>query len=77
MSKKELNFEEAIAQLEDIVKNIEEGNLSLEQALTAYEKGVTLAAWCTKALETAKLKVEKLQKKGSEIKLENFDEIEK
>ena len=57
---KELSFEEALAQLEQIVTELERGDITLDEAIAAYEKGTALKAHCQKRLEEARLKVEKI-----------------
>ncbi|MBR5901382.1 exodeoxyribonuclease VII small subunit [bacterium] len=59
-----MSFEEALEKLEDIVSRIEEGELSLNDCLAEYEKGIKLAAFCARELKAAKAKVEKLQKEN-------------
>ena len=51
--KKEPSFEEALAQLEDIVRNMENGDASLAELMDSYAKGVELSGVCIKALERA------------------------
>ena len=62
--KKEIEFETALKKLENIVENLETGDLSLEQALKQYEEGVRLADICSKRLTEAEKKVEVLMKTG-------------
>ena len=59
---KEVPFEAALKKLETIVENLENGELSLEDALKAYEEGVRMANFCTKRLTEAEKKVEVLMK---------------
>lgn len=56
----DLSFEEALRQLEDIVNLLERGDISLDEAIKAYEAGTKLKAHCQKRLEEARLKVEKI-----------------
>lgn len=56
----ELSFEEALRQLEEVVSVLERGDISLDEAIAAYEKGTILKAHCQKRLEEARLKVEKI-----------------
>ena len=56
----QLSFEEALRQLEEIVGTLERGDISLDEAIAAYEKGTSLKAHCQKRLEEARLKVEKI-----------------
>lgn len=60
MARKKENFEEALRKLEAIVAQMEEGDLPLEESLKAFEEGVKLAKLCTKKLDEAERKVEKL-----------------
>ncbi len=46
--KKELSFEEALKELEEIVVNLEKGDISLDDAIKAYEKGSILKDQCEK-----------------------------
>ncbi|MBL0317967.1 MAG: exodeoxyribonuclease VII small subunit [Alphaproteobacteria bacterium] len=55
-----LSFEEALKELESIVKSIESGNVPLDTAIEAYTRGMELQTHCRKKLEEAKLKVEKI-----------------
>ena len=52
--KKELSFEEALKELEEIVVNLEKGDISLDDAIKAYEKGSILKNQCEKRLNEAK-----------------------
>ena len=54
---KNTTFEEALANLEDIVKKLELGSLSLEESLLAYEEGIKLARMCAEKLESARQRV--------------------
>jgi exodeoxyribonuclease VII small subunit len=52
------DFEGAIAELESIVKKLEEGDLALEQSLALYERGVQLSRFCHARLEEAERRIE-------------------
>ena len=58
---KNLTFEQALSELEDIVNSLERGDISLEDAIKAYERGSELKDQCEKRLKEAKMKVEKIQ----------------
>ncbi|WP_336287950.1 exodeoxyribonuclease VII small subunit [Bartonella sp. CB60] len=62
-----LSFEEALKQLEEIVENLERGDVPLEQSIDIYERGEALKKHCDKLLKAAEAKVEKIQlsEKGS------------
>ena len=61
------DFETAIAELESIVKKLEEGDLALEQSLALYERGVQLSRFCHARLEEAERRIDILNDRG-EIK---------
>ena len=58
------DFEGAIAELESIVKKLEEGDLPLEQSLALYERGVQLSRFCHARLEQAERRIEILNERG-------------
>lgn len=58
--------------LETIVERLEKGDLSLEESLAAFERGVLLTRSCQTALKEAEQKVEILLKKSGESVVENF-----
>jgi exodeoxyribonuclease VII small subunit len=58
------DFEAAIAELEAIVKKLEEGDLALEQSLVLYERGVQLSRFCHARLEEAERRIEILNERG-------------
>ena len=55
-----LSFEDALAELEGIVRELEEGKGRLDDAISAYERGAALKSHCEKKLVEAKAKVEKI-----------------
>jgi exodeoxyribonuclease VII small subunit len=63
----EMSFEEALSELEKVVKKIDSGEESLDESIQAYEKGAKLKKHCEQKLKEAKLKVEKVvQREDSE-----------
>jgi len=58
------DFEAAIAELESIVKKLEDGDLPLEQSLALYERGVQLSRFCHARLEAAERRIEILNERG-------------
>ena len=54
----EMKFEQALAQLEEIVKSLEEGELPLEESLKKFEVGIGLSRFCAKKLDEAQEKME-------------------
>ncbi len=57
---KTVHFEKSIAELESIVLQLEKGELSLEDSLKQFEKGITLARKCEETLTRAEQKIEQL-----------------
>ena len=76
--KKELSFETAFNQLEEIVDVLESGDLQLEKSLAKFEEGIKLSRICTEKLEKAQKKIELLLKdsKGN-FKFEDLDSDDK
>jgi exodeoxyribonuclease VII small subunit len=72
---KEIDFEVALKKLESIVEKLENGDLSLEDALKQYEEGVKMADLCSKRLSEAEKRVEVLMKSsGGKMKTEAFED---
>jgi exodeoxyribonuclease VII small subunit len=72
--KAEVDFEQALQELEKIVDDLESGELTLEQSIDAFERGIALSKLCQKRLEAAEERVKKvLEKAGGEIDLELFE----
>jgi len=65
-------FETALKKLEEVVRRLEDGDLSLDDSLKAFEEGVKNAAFCARKLDEAEKRVELLlkQKDGSFVKEE-------
>lgn len=59
------DFESAIAELEKIVKQLEEGDLPLETSLGLFERGVTLSRYCHDQLGAAQRRIELLTERGN------------
>ena len=64
----EIDFEKALEQLEGIVEDLESGDLSLENSLKSFEKGIKLARQCQEQLSKAELQVQKLIEENGELK---------
>lgn len=62
MNRESQSFEQSLGRLEEIVKQMERGDVPLEQALALFEEGTGLVASCTKLLDEAELKVVQLTK---------------
>jgi exodeoxyribonuclease VII small subunit len=57
---KKMSFEEALSELEDIVRDLESGQGELDQSITSYERGAHLRAHCEAKLKDAQLRIEKI-----------------
>lgn len=66
-------FEQSLEELEQLVEKMEAGDLSLEQSLTAYERGVGLYRQCQQALEQAELRVRLVSDPAQPEKSEPFE----
>jgi len=73
---KKKSFEEALAKLEQITKELEEGDLSLEESLKYFDEGVKLAEQCNSKLNEAQKKIEILLKKNDGLEPVAFDGLE-
>ena len=65
-------FEAGLQELEQIVKEMESGDLPLERALALFEKGMKISETCRKQLEEAETRVEVLVRKGDRVQPEPF-----
>lgn len=65
-------FEEALGRLEDIVRKMEAGDMSLEESLKAFEEGIKLARVCSRKLDEAERRVEILLREGDELVTKPF-----
>ncbi|MBV69358.1 MAG: exodeoxyribonuclease VII small subunit [Pelagibacterales bacterium] len=69
-NKDKISFEDALRDLEEIVDNLNNDELDLEKAISAYEKGMELKKICEQRLEEAKLRIENI-KDENETNLKN------
>ena len=56
-----MSFEDAMKELEKLVDSLDKGDVSLDQAITAYDRGSKLKEYCEKKLNEAKMKIETIQ----------------
>ena len=73
---KKKSFEDELTKLEKITKELEEGDLSLEESLKHFDEGVKLAEYCNNKLSDAQRKVEILLKKGDSLEPVAFDNLD-
>jgi exodeoxyribonuclease VII small subunit len=72
----DISFEAALERLESIVDDLEQGDLELEAALSAFEEGVALARRCAERLDTAERRIEVLVREGERWLTRPFEESE-
>ena len=66
LKKNDISFEEALKDLEKIVEDLNNGDMELEKAITAYEKGIQLKNICEERLKNAQERIELIQNKKQE-----------
>lgn len=70
------NFEETMKELEEIAQELEKGELTLEQSVEKFERGMELSSKCNSLLETAEKKITMLVKNSKgEMEEETFEEL--
>ena len=72
-TKQSIDFENSIAELESLVEKMEQGEFSLEDSIKQFERGITLARSCQKALREAEQKVMRLVGGSDEQELKSID----
>lgn len=65
-----LNYEQALAELEEIISNLDSEPSGLERSVAMFERGKALIQYCQKLLDSAELKVQQLEEDGSKAPLE-------
>ena len=73
-TKKSVDFEDALDQLEELVEDMENGDLTLEESLKAFEQGIKLTRECQTALSQAEQKVQMLVEENGKLKTIDLDE---
>ncbi len=72
----EPSFEQALSELESLVETLEQGDLSLEDSLKSFERGVALTRTCQQALKEAEQKIQILTEQQIDAETEPFDREE-
>ena len=70
------DLEASLTEINSLIEKMEHGNLSLEQSLTQFERGITLIKHAQKILQTAEQKVQLLMKNNGDEKLTNYENNE-
>ncbi len=71
--KQEADFEKTLAELEKLVESLEQGDLSLDESLSAFQRGIELTRQCQSVLDNAEQTVQQLLDNRDEDTLEPFD----
>ncbi len=71
--KKELTFEAAITELQEVVDKLEAGKVALEESLALYERGVALTKICNERLEAAEQRISVVRLEGAEPYVKRAD----
>lgn len=66
------NFEKNMSDLENIVNELEKGDLNLDESISKFEEGIKISKECNKILEEAEKKITILLEKDGDVKEENF-----
>ncbi len=66
------NFEKNMSDLENIVTELEKGDLNLDESISKFEEGIKISKQCNKILENAEKKITILLENDGEVKEENF-----
>lgn len=70
---KDIKFEKAMKRLEDIVEQLEKGELDIDKSLEIFEEGISMSRLCSEKLNEAEQKIEKLtQKRKGDLAVELF-----
>lgn len=70
----DFDFEKALRELEQLVESMEQGDLTLEQSLKDFERGIELTRACQQALQSAEQRVKILLEKNKQADLADFEE---
>ena len=69
----EMTFEQALARLEQVVRQLESGNVPLDDLMKLYDEGNALIRFCSDKLSNAEKKIKLVQEKNGAVTTEDFD----
>ena len=75
-AEKEQTFEESLEELENIVDQLERGQLTLDESIETFEKGMKLALLCNQKIEDSEKKIEVLMEKSGKLVTVPFNEVD-
>ncbi len=70
---KNITFEQALLELESLVRTLEEGHMPLADSVKAYERGISLKKFCEEQLNAARLKIEEVVAAQHKIEVKPFE----
>ncbi|ADE37289.1 exodeoxyribonuclease VII small subunit [Methanohalophilus mahii] len=68
------NFEDSLLELEDIVEKLENGQISLQESMEMFERGIKLAGICNNILQESEQRIEQLIERNEEIETWDFEQ---
>ncbi|MFW5987411.1 MAG: exodeoxyribonuclease VII small subunit [Methanohalophilus sp.] len=68
------NFEDCLLELEDIVEKLENGQISLQESMEMFERGIKLAGICNNILQESEQRIEQLTERNEEIETWDFEQ---
>lgn len=75
VAQKELSFEQALANLEEIIQRMESGEAPLDSLITHYQTGVKMLKLCREKLESAEMNIKEVQEKDKELIKKDFEDM--
>ena len=73
--KLDLSFEQALANLEEIIQRMESGEAPLDSLVTHYETGIRMLKFCRNKIEGAEMKIKEVQEKDGELIEKDFEDM--
>lgn len=70
----QLSFEKAMAQLEEVVEKLEQGDVPLEEAITMFQEGMQLSKFCHDKLQAVEKQMDQIVNEDGEVELTTFQE---
>lgn len=71
----EMSFEEALIELEELVNDLDSGNVPLEKSVVLYERGERLKTHCESKLKAAEMKIQEITNSGSGVSAKPADDL--
>lgn len=75
VAQKELSFEQALANLEEIIQRMESGEAPLDSLITHYQTGVKMLKLCREKIESAEMNIKEVQEKDKDLIKKDFEDM--